>query len=62
MENAGGVKYKNFPKVDCSKKGKSSKARTELNEILWIFFGVHTANAVRIAKRLAQEKPSKSAA
>ena len=35
------------------------KARTELNEILWIFFGVHTANAVRIAKRLAQEKPAK---
>ena len=29
------------------------RARTELNEILWIFFGVHTANAVRIAKRLA---------
>ena len=34
------------------------KARTQQNEILWIFFGVHTANAVRIAKRLAQEKPS----
>jgi len=33
------------------------KARTMLNEILWIFMGVHTANAVRIAKRLAQEKP-----
>ena len=32
------------------------KARTEKNEILWIFFGVHTSNAVRIAKRLAQEK------
>jgi hypothetical protein len=32
------------------------KARTLLNEILWIFFGVHTANAVKIAKRLAQEK------
>lgn len=32
---------------------KKIKARTELNEILWIFFGVHTANAVRIAKRLA---------
>ena len=32
------------------------KARTEKNEILWIFFGVHTANAVRIAKRLVQEK------
>jgi hypothetical protein len=25
----------------------------EKNEILWIFFGVHTANAVRIAKRLS---------
>lgn len=34
------------------------KARTELNEVLWILFGVHTANAVRIAKRMAQEKPS----
>lgn len=34
------------------------KARTKANEVLWIFFGVHTANAVRIAKRLAQEKPS----
>jgi hypothetical protein len=33
------------------------KARTKLNEILWIFMGVHTANALRIAKRLAQEKP-----
>ena len=28
------------------------KARTEKTEMLWIFFGVHTANAVRIAKRL----------
>lgn len=34
------------------------KARTELNEILWIFMGVHTANAVRIAKRMAQEDPA----
>jgi hypothetical protein len=34
------------------------KARTQLNEILWIFFGFHTANAVRIAKRLAQEDKS----
>jgi len=32
---------------------KRIKAMTQLNEILWIFFGVHTANAVRIAKRLA---------
>ena len=28
------------------------KACTMLNEILWIFFGVHTANAVKIGKRL----------
>jgi len=34
------------------------KARTKMNEILWIFFGVHTANTVRIAKRLALEDPS----
>lgn len=32
---------------------KRIRAMTELNEILWIFFGVHTANAVRISKRLA---------
>jgi len=38
------------------------KARTKQNEILWIFFGVHTANAVRIAKRLALEKSSQSVA
>ena len=38
------------------------KARTKQNEILWIFFGVHMANAVRIAKRLAQEKTLQSAA
>jgi hypothetical protein len=38
------------------------KARIKQNEILWIFFGVHTANAVRIAKRLAQEKLSVSVA
>ena len=29
------------------------KARTEPTEILWIFFGIHTANAVRIAGRVA---------
>lgn len=38
------------------------KARIKQNEILWIFFGVHTANAVRIAKRLAQEELSKTVA
>jgi hypothetical protein len=37
------------------------KARTELNEILWIFFGVHTANAVRIAKRLAVSRVERMA-
>ena len=37
------------------------KARTEENEILWIFFGVHTANAVRIAKRLAISKNTQKA-
>lgn len=34
---------------------KRIKARNEKTETLWIFFGVHTANAVRIAKRLANE-------
>jgi hypothetical protein len=29
------------------------KARTETTEKLWIFFGIHTANAVRIAQRIA---------
>jgi hypothetical protein len=37
------------------------KARTEKNEILWIFFGVHTANAVRIAKRLAVSRVKRMA-
>ena len=38
------------------------KARIKNTEILWIFFGVHTANAVRIAKRLALQKSSQVAA
>jgi len=37
------------------------KAPTLLNEIIWIFFGVHIANAVRIAKRLAHGKTSQLA-
>lgn len=28
------------------------KARTEQTELLWIFFGIHTANAVEIGKRI----------
>jgi len=38
------------------------KARTEKNEILWIFFGVHTCNAVKIALRLPQKNALKKAA
>jgi hypothetical protein len=37
------------------------KARTQKNEILWIFFGVHTANAVKIAKRLAVSRVERMA-
>ena len=28
------------------------KARTKQTEILWIFFGIHTANAVRVAAKM----------
>lgn len=38
------------------------KARTQKNEELWIFFGVHTANAVRIAKKMAQAQNEKAVA
>lgn len=40
---------------------KKIKARTKQNEILWIFFGIHTANALEIGRRIELEK-SKSAA
>ena len=40
---------------------KRIRAMTQLNEILWIFFGVHTANAVRIAKRLAVSRVERMA-
>ncbi|WP_226789013.1 transposase [Polaribacter porphyrae] len=33
---------------------KKIKARTKLNEILWIFFGIHTANALEIGRRMNQ--------
>jgi len=32
------------------------------NEELWIFFGVYTANAIRIAQKIAQKKQDKTAA
>lgn len=31
---------------------KRVKARTKKTEILWIFFGIHTANAVRMAAKM----------
>lgn len=34
---------------------KRIKARTRENEILWIFFGIHTANAVEIGNRMARD-------
>jgi hypothetical protein len=37
------------------------KARTQKNEELWIFFGVHTANAIRIARKMAQAQKEKAA-
>ncbi len=38
------------------------KARTKQNEALWIFFGVHTANAVRVAKKMQARKIGQQAA
>ena len=32
------------------------KARTKQNEILWIFFGVHTANAVRMINKVKRKE------
>jgi hypothetical protein len=37
------------------------KAKTKENEVLWIFFGVHTANAVRMSKKMKQLQVSQSA-
>ncbi len=35
---------------------KKIKAKTKPNEILWIFFGIHTANALEIGKRMQNAK------
>lgn len=32
------------------------KARTKKTEIVWIFFGIHTANAVRMIPKMSQDK------
>jgi len=37
------------------------KARKKKTEILYIFFGIHTANVVHLAERLAEQKQTKAA-
>ena len=37
------------------------KARKKKTEILYIFFGIHTANVVHLAGRLAEKKEAKAA-
>ena len=37
------------------------KARTKKTEILYIFFGIHTANVVHLAERLAEQEQAKAA-
>lgn len=37
------------------------KARTEQNEVLWIFFGIHTANLARLAQRIKIKQQAKVA-
>ena len=39
-----------------------TKARTRKTETLWIFFGVHTANAVRMISKITPEEVPKKAA
>ena len=39
---------------------KKVAARTEQTEKAWIFFGIHTANAVRIAARIVKAEKSKT--
>lgn len=36
-------------------------ARTQQNEVLWIFIGIHTANALKIGRRMAQQASAKAA-
>ena len=39
-------------------KGKKAKARLKMTEILYIFFGIHTANAVELSSRIAGLQPA----
>ena len=34
---------------------KRIKARTKKTEILWIFLGIHTSNAIQIGQRMSQQ-------
>ena len=40
---------------------KKIKARTKKTEVLWIFFGIHTANALEIGRRMEKEKRKQAA-
>jgi hypothetical protein len=40
---------------------KKIKAKTKATEILWIFFGIHTANALEIGRRMLSQKVHKAA-
>lgn len=40
---------------------KKIKAKTRKTEILWIFFGIHTANALEIGRRIASQQLEKAA-
>ena len=37
------------------------KARSKKNEILWIFFGIHTPNALQIGRRIQQQNLKQAA-
>ena len=38
---------------------KKIRAKTKATEILWIFFGIHTANALEIGRRISKDKQLK---
>jgi hypothetical protein len=40
---------------------KKIKAKTKATEILWIFFGIHTANALEIGRRIQHQSLDKAA-
>jgi len=40
---------------------KKIKARTKKTEVLWIFFGIHTANAINIGRRIAKVSTQQAA-